>query len=277
MKPLIYSAFGWKPHLIDRPVQVAILTDYHAGGKCFDIPIDYWRAKVKIFLQIEPPCVLNIIDCLREEHEKFDAILGWHPALQTLPNAVYYQGHTSSLRDLGECTDAEVPEYTPNMNKNFGASFITSSKAWCPGHLLRQEIFTKLPNSIGNFRICKHKAPPWIKRSTIVGLYQFGIEAENSCVEGYFTEKLLDHFLARDIPIYWGCPNLADYGFDMSGIIQFTDIENLIEILKHLTPDTYKSLEHAADNNYRNALYWNNMVGRLENEITAVLHKKGIE
>mgnify|MGYP006087097799 CR=1 FL=1 len=48
--------------------------------------------------------------------------------------------------------------------------------------------------------------------------YSFHIAIENVRREGYFSEKLLDCFLTRTVPIYWGCPNIGEY-FDVSGMI----------------------------------------------------------
>jgi hypothetical protein len=41
--------------------------------------------------------------------------------------------------------------------------------------------------------------------------YQYSIVVENSRVRNYFTEKLLDCFLERTVPLYWGCPNILEY------------------------------------------------------------------
>ncbi len=49
---------------------------------------------------------------------------------------------------------------------------------------------------------------------------------ETSQEKNYFSEKLIDCLLTETIPIYWGCPNIGDY-FDMRGILQFNDINDL--------------------------------------------------
>ncbi len=41
--------------------------------------------------------------------------------------------------------------------------------------------------------------------------YRFSIALENESIPHYFTEKITDCFLARTIPVYWGCSNLDDY------------------------------------------------------------------
>lgn len=41
--------------------------------------------------------------------------------------------------------------------------------------------------------------------------YRFHVALENSSYPHYFSEKLSDPFIAGCQPIYWGCPNVADY------------------------------------------------------------------
>lgn len=41
--------------------------------------------------------------------------------------------------------------------------------------------------------------------------YRFSLAIENTVASDYWTEKLADCFLSWAIPIYHGCPNLADY------------------------------------------------------------------
>lgn len=41
--------------------------------------------------------------------------------------------------------------------------------------------------------------------------YRYVLALENCEQKNYFTEKLVDAWLAWAMPIYWGCPNLGDY------------------------------------------------------------------
>ena len=55
--------------------------------------------------------------------------------------------------------------------------------------------------------------------------WMFHIAIENVSRDDYFTEKLLDCFLTRTVPIYWGCPNISNY-FDAEGIIHINTLNN---------------------------------------------------
>ena len=55
--------------------------------------------------------------------------------------------------------------------------------------------------------------------------------------------KIGDSFLSKCIPVYWGCPNIADFGYDERGIIRFKNENELIEILNSLTPEVYEQMK----------------------------------
>jgi hypothetical protein len=42
----------------------------------------------------------------------------------------------------------------------------------------------------------------------------FHIAVENSFSENWYTEKIGQAFISKTLPIYWGCPNLEDIGYD---------------------------------------------------------------
>ncbi|MDZ4787680.1 MAG: glycosyltransferase family 10 [Blastochloris sp.] len=41
--------------------------------------------------------------------------------------------------------------------------------------------------------------------------YRYSLAIENSVCPDYWTEKIIDCFLAGTVPLYYGCPNIADY------------------------------------------------------------------
>ncbi len=80
---------------------------------------------------------------------------------------------------------------------------------------------------------------------------QFSIAIENSVQENYFSEKILDCFMALSVPIYIGCPNIANY-FDHRGIIIATDPIDLIKKVNSLNAKTYnKMLPYLLENQKR--------------------------
>jgi hypothetical protein len=82
--------------------------------------------------------------------------------------------------------------------------------------------------------------------------YRFSVAIENGKFENYFTEKILDCFLTGTIPIYYGCPNIAEY-FNTDGFFIFNTKEELEEIVKSLTIRDYMNRYDAIIDNFNRA------------------------
>jgi len=105
--------------------------------------------------------------------------------------------------------------------KNKIISMITSNLSILPGHKLRRSICEKLYHKKCNVDIFGRDIPwgPYIlDRRDGVAPYLFNISIENSKRNNYFTEKLVDCFVTRTVPIYWGCPNISEF-FNSEGMI----------------------------------------------------------
>jgi hypothetical protein len=77
----------------------------------------------------------------------------------------------------------------------------------------------------------------------------FHISIENTSIKHYFSEKLLDCFQTRTVPIYCGCTNIGDY-FNINGIIVVNTVEDIIRECNRLTPELYESMLPAMEENY---------------------------
>lgn len=63
--------------------------------------------------------------------------------------------------------------------------------------------------------------------------YKFTIAFENSCSNGYTTEKLIQPFMANSIPIYWGNPKVTK-DFNPKAFINCNDYNNLDEVIEKI-------------------------------------------
>jgi len=82
----------------------------------------------------------------------------------------------------------------------------------------------------GNFRNNTPKIPGAYNSDEILNFYsqyKFVICLENTKQETYITEKIINGFLAKTIPIYWG----SNYIFDYFNKERFINIQNLSEIM----------------------------------------------
>lgn len=63
--------------------------------------------------------------------------------------------------------------------------------------------------------------------------YKFSIAFENSSANGYVTEKILQAFAARTIPIYWGDSNISD-DFNTKAFINCHDYDSFDDVIQKI-------------------------------------------
>lgn len=246
------SSIGPAPDLyknfLDRPDTVSLYWD--------DAPLVEDGSFLKVIHHCEPPEVFpSVADHIIANQGFFDVIMTYDPRVlrECGDKAVFLTESACSWLDRkssgsprpfihsfpdGPALLSPVVENYVGCDvsrKEFAVSFLTSSKNHFPGHILRQEIYEKLPAQIGNLRTWKHKSPPRVDdKRTVIEPYQYHICPENSQYEGYYTEKLIDCFVAKTIPIYWGCADI-DKHFNVEGVIVFEDTRDLLRKLQGLT------------------------------------------
>ena len=291
-KPTCYtsSSIGPCPMLCDNFLQRDVTTSI-----TWD---DGWNFKDQSWFKTYHQCDVpeyfpNVVPRLLEVHKFYDLILTWDErVLRECPNAVFLTESAcswlprkwnavdplGSMRyDNGEIhKNPVVMEYAgcDVSAKQFAVSFLTSSKRQFPGHVLRQEIFERLPESVGDLKVWKHRSPPIVPdKRTVLEPYMFSIVPENSRHSGYYSEKLIDCFIAKTIPVYWGCTDIAKH-FNAEGIVQVYTYEDLLDKLQSLTPEFYQNRKQVIDENFRRALLGVHQWDLIENAITEGIKKK---
>lgn len=125
-------------------------------------------------------------------------------------------------------------DWNINLNKRKNISIIASDKKITEGHKLRHlsaNLLLKEDRYGKGYLQIEDKI-------TALKDYKFSIVIENGRIEGYFSEKLIDSLITCTIPLYWGDPNINNF-FDMNGIIEFNDIEELKNIINNLNFEEY--------------------------------------
>tara|TARA_R110002110_G_scaffold398421_4_gene613907 strand:- start:537 stop:1301 length:765 start_codon:yes stop_codon:yes gene_type:complete len=242
-------------------------TNFKKRKKTVSISVDSLEhdstADIRVFIQVEPPSVKNLLDSIVQNQDQFDLILAWHP--QVLENC-----SNSKKFIFGTCW---IDLQTFENNKQNQISFLTSNKNWTEGHKLRQSIYEYLntEEDINGFSIKTIRTPPRIDcKSEVFKNAKFSIIVENESLPNWITEKLIDCFSTKTIPIYWGCSNIDKY-FDSTGIIQFGSIDELSNILNELTPQQYEDLLPVIEKNYKSSLQYHDLLGRIDKEIDLIL------
>jgi hypothetical protein len=162
-------------------------------------------------------------------------------------------------------------------NKNFESTFLCGTKLISQGHKLRNDVF-KIKDNIttpkkwfyvlDDFDKDKNVRPGYTEYSKDLShipegeypehygkriLFEdsiFHVCIENTQHLNFYTEKISQAFSTKTVPIYWGCPNLNELGYDERGIIKFTNTEELINIVNNLTPELYHDMKPFIDYNY---------------------------
>lgn len=285
------SSIGPAPELprnfLDRPESVSLYWD--------DAPLVDDGAFLRVIHHCEPPEVFpSVADHIIANQGFFDVIMTYDPRVlrECGEKAVFLTESACSWMDrkssgspspfLHNFPDGPallspiVPAYAgcDVTKKDFAVSFLTSSKTHLPGHVLRQEIFEALPEHIGNLRVWKHRSPPRVDdKRPVVEPYMFHIAPENSRNDGYYSEKLVDCFVAKTIPCYWGCTDIGKH-FNADGMVIFEDTRDLLRKLQGLTPSFYHERTSAIEENFTRALQGFRQWDAIENYIDQGIARK---
>lgn len=236
MKPNIYYS-SWNPFErgnLDYQKRVSISVDVLE----YDVDAD-----VKILYLAEPASVMpKLNNEMPDKMQIFDKIY-------TFNSDVLEKFTTAEFIEFGSCWldfDNLV------LDKKDHITFVTSSKNMTTGHKLRLQIYNYLESidNINGLEIYQHKSPPYHEvRNDFFCNAKYHISVENSVQKNYFTEKLIDCFASKTIPIYCGCPNIDEF-FNIDGIITFSDIEELKDKMQSISPNFYDEKQEAIEENY---------------------------
>lgn len=212
----------------------------------------------------EPNEYFGLHDWAITNRSRFSVILTWSAKiLNNCPNAKYMAFGDSWLKP---------DQYEKEYEKTFHIAHLCGKLKLTYGHMMRHEILfrkneIKHPvdfyHTIGNRHDIENAR---IGKEQVFAPAGFGICIENVSNKGWFTEKILDCFLLRTIPIYWGCSDIHDY-FDSSGIIKFENVDDAIEKINALTPDFYADRLSVIEKNYELAKNYLNFPQRIHNTL----------
>lgn len=202
----------------------------------------------KIAWLLEPPEINpNIYEFIKKNYNRFDFVITHNKELTKLDKRILY-----CINGMCWINESDFCIYS----KSKVVSIIASGKTHTTGHKLRNKFVEYVNNNRGklNYSVDIYGWSFNPLRYKLDGLmdYYFSIAIENSQSNNYFTEKIIDCFVTGTVPIYWGTPGLAEF-FDINGVITFSTIEELDEILNNLTLDDYTSRMESIKYNYERA------------------------
>ena len=179
--------------------------------------------------------VYSCQECVRHKHIVYGpAAIPWFVGVDLHKNQTpRYAG----IITYNALKNSPLPQKTKEM------SIIVSNKTFSAGHLKRFRFVRKLKKRYGD-RVdffggdFKHLADKW----DALAPYKYTIAIENSSERFYFTEKIMDGFLAGCHVVYNGCANIGDY-FPQSAMtrLDIDDFEAACRTIDSLLDsDTYE-------------------------------------
>lgn len=195
--------------------------------------------KKKIFIALESDGhYKDVHEFVKNNWNLFDYIFTFDLELLKLPNA-----RRSIFGGIWYVSDIEPDQKTKQI------SFCCSNKTIVPSHLERLKLADIIHDKVdmkGNYY------GEYANTKEIYEDYKFSIVFECERTPYYFTEKLLNAFTNRCVPINYGCTDLKSFGFDTNGIIQVTSIDEIIKLINsdfnwdefYNKPEVRTAIEH---------------------------------
>jgi len=230
-------------------------------------------SSINIIAFQEPNEYFGLHDWVIQNKDLFSVILTWDDkVLNNCDNALLLPfGHTWLKPD----------QYEKEHIKEFKLAHLQGKLLKTYGHSLRHEITArvdelKIPtkfyetygdrNNIEDARVGKE---------FIFSDSQFGVVIENVSHRNYFSEKILDCFLLKTIPIYWGCSNIGDF-FDIDGILVVSNIDDLIYVCNNLTEEFYESKKESIERNWNLAKQFVNYEQNIVDAATEIFKENNL-
>ena len=262
------------PELINKPISV--FNDYpNVTPELLDFN------PFNILMVLEPNQLFGIHDWALKNHNLFSCILtGGQEILDNCPNALFFPMGITWL-------DKEYVNNVDNIQKRFEVSFLCGGKQRIEGHHLRHRLH-KRENEINIPKQWYYTLPDYDYNEghhTVTDMYgkkvlwesMFTIAIENSSNRNYHTEKIIDAFISKTFPIYWGCPNLEELGYSPDGFIYCENEDQIIAAVNKLTPEFYAERKEAIDYNSELAKHYGDLFGRFKTMMKTLVEFNSIE
>lgn len=141
---------------------------------------------------------------------------------------------------------------TADIEKTKGISMVSSNKSCCELHDIRKKIALDLDKSdkvdcFGTFRDGK---TGYTSTYDSHAAYKFAIAIENYIDDYWYTEKILNCFSTKTVPIYYGARRIKCL-FNPDGIIQVDDWKDIYKVVENLNIDEeYEKRKDAINDNF---------------------------
>jgi len=219
---------------------------------------------------LEPNEFFGLHSTAIQSQYMFTGIISWsNDVWEMCDNAVPFTFN-------GRVLDDKFLESIKDKTKKFEVSFLCGDKKLSEGHILRHKVYgleskISIPKKwyyvMGDYDSSTQTRPGYSDYSKDLShipegvdpigygkriLYEesmFNVVIENVKHINWYN-KIGDNFLSKTVPIYWGCPNIEDFGYSEKGIITFENEHELLNIINSLTPQKYEQMKPYIDYNF---------------------------
>jgi hypothetical protein len=218
-----------------------------------------WRSQ---YLSVKSPCKVaavlesfgvtpQIYTYITELEDCFDFIFTYNESLLSRDPKKY-----KFIPGGWVCLEREAYELTESVEKSKMISMIYSEKS-CNGPTtpaderhVRHQVAKRFGDRIDLFGSGSPMGEELMKSRTLTD-YRFSVVIENTktSVDTYYSEKILDCFVTRNVPIYRGTSEIVNF-FDKDGIILWTELDELEDVLDNLSVERYEKMKPHMENNY---------------------------
>lgn len=276
-----------------KDIPITIFNDYFTKNNWKELN----ENPINIIILNEPNQLFGHHVQIQNFPQNYNLILTWgQDVVDNCPNArLFIHGETNLDKPY-------INSFKINPNRKFEVTFLSGVLELIEGHKLRQKILhiekelnipSKFWKVLDDFNHETGNRPGYrdpgcdvtTKEGTPIegeGKKQvwnrnsmFHIAVENSRNLNYYTDKIVDCFATKTIPIYWGAPNIENY-FNKEGIITFENEEDLVEILNSLTEEDYNNRLEAVEENYILALENGFFFDRLETYLDTLIKENNL-
>ena len=216
------------------------------------LPENIYANEITVMYLLEPNEIYGLADYVihNDNYNHFDFILTFdRNVLAKCSNAVKFEFGTTWIYGY------------KFKEKEFGVSTIVGHKQKTPGHIMRHDLWMRRKEITvpSTFYISSRGGLENTENCPVLGeksyekhiAYntQYHIAIECASEDYYFSEKLIDCFQTKTVPIYWGCEGIGKY-FNTDGMIIVGDIDEMIYKVNSLKPGDYEKMACPIEENY---------------------------
>lgn len=223
-------------------------THFYTSGNIFHIHSNESR-KNAILLESEliiPDVYKKVRKDIGYLSNTFENVFTWSKdLLDILPNALFIPAS-----GVWYGTKRWGGDPTGSAQKNKLVSIVASDKSMCPMHVWRKDVALHLLNN-SKVDVMGKVVNKYVSCDEIFSNYMYSIVIENAQDDYYFTEKILNCFASKTIPIYIGARKISSF-FNPQGIIEILEpsVEMIDDIISNCSEEDYNNRIEAIDDNF---------------------------